>query len=196
MIGPLSDPRSYGGNPADAFHLVIPSLPGFGFSGPVADTGWTTTRIATVWDELMRRLGYDRYGTQGGDVGAAVSSEVGRVAPDRVVGVHVNGTVGAPMHGPDDAEKATLTDVERDRVARVEAFGTEEFGYIAIQATRPQALAAALADSPSGQLAWVLDKFLEWTWPRTALPETVIDRARILTNVMLYRLTGTARDMR
>ena len=192
VIGPLSDPRSHGGDAADAFHLVIPSLPGFGFSGPVADAGWTTGRIAAAWDELMRRLGYDRYGTQGGDVGAAVSPEVGRVAPERVVGVHVNGNVGAPMHGPDDAEKATLTAVERDRVDRVGAFMTEEFGYIAIQSTRPQALAAGLVDSPSGQLAWVLDKFREWTWPRAALPDTVIARDRILTNVMLYWLTGTA----
>lgn len=171
---------------------MIPTLPGFGFSGPVAEAGWDTVRIARAWAELMARLGYDRYGVQGGDIGASVSPEVARQHPDRVVGVHVNGSVGTALHGPDEAEKATLTDLERDRVARTEAFMSEEFGYIAIQSTRPQTLAAGLTDSPVGQLAWVLDKFREWTHPRHALPDTVLDRDRLLTDVMLYWLTGTA----
>jgi pimeloyl-ACP methyl ester carboxylesterase len=192
VIGPLSDPAAHGGDPADAFHLVVPSLPGFGFSGPVTTAGWDTARIATAWAELMSRLGYQRYAVQGGDIGAGVSPEVGRVAPDRVVGVHVNGSLGAPLHGPDEAEQATLTDLERDRVARVRAFMDEEFGYIAIQSTRPQTLAAGLVDSPVGQLAWIIDKFREWTHPRHALPDEVLDRDRLLTNVMLYWLTGTA----
>ncbi len=192
VIGPLSDPATHGGDPADAFHLVVPSLPGFGFSGPVTTAGWDTARIATAWAELMSRLGYQRYAVQGGDIGAGVSPEVGRVAPDRVVGVHVNGSLGAPLHGPDEAEQATLTDLERDRVARVQAFMNEEFGYIAIQSTRPQTLAAGLVDSPVGQLAWIIDKFREWTHPRHALPDEVLDRDRLLTNVMLYWLTGTA----
>ncbi|MFC7449235.1 epoxide hydrolase family protein [Rhodococcus daqingensis] len=192
VIGPLTDPRSHGGDPSDAFHLVIPSLPGFGFSGPVADEGWDTARIARVWVELMARLGYERYGVQGGDIGAGVSPEVGRVAPQRVVGVHVNGSLGTPLHEIDDVERASLTDLERDRLARVEAFMQEEFGYISIQSTRPQTLAAGLVDSPVGQLAWVLDKFREWTHPRKALPDEVIDRDRLLTNAMIYWLTGTA----
>jgi pimeloyl-ACP methyl ester carboxylesterase len=192
VIGPLSDPAAHGADPADAFHLVVPSLPGFGFSGPVTTAGWDTARIATAWAELMSRLGYQRYAVQGGDIGAGVSPEVGRVAPDRVVGVHVNGSLGAPLHGPDEAEQATLTDLERDRVARVQAFMDEEFGYIAIQSTRPQTLAAGLVDSPVGQLAWIIDKFREWTHPRHALPDEVLDRDRLLTNVMLYWLTGTA----
>ncbi len=192
VIGPLTDPTAHGGSSADAFHLVIPSLPGFGFSRPVTEAGWDTTRTAAAWAELMRRLGYHRYGVQGGDIGAAVSPAVGRVAPDRVVGVHVNGSLGMPMHGPDEAEQATLTDLERDRVARVEAFMQQEFGYIAIQSTRPQTLAAALVDSPVGQLAWIVDKFREWTHPRTTLPDEVIDRDRLLTNVMIYWLTATA----
>ncbi|MBN9795447.1 epoxide hydrolase [Pseudonocardia sp. TMWB2A] len=192
VIGPLTDPAAHGGDPADAFHVVVPSLPGFGFSGPVADDGWTTTRIARAWDELMRRLGYDRYGTQGGDIGAAVAPEVGRVAPDRVVGVHVNGSLGAPMHTLTEDETAALTDAERDRVRRIGAFMQEEFGYIAIQSTRPQLVGAALTDSPVGQLAWVLDKFREWTHPRHELPDRILDRDRLLTNVMLYWLTGTA----
>lgn len=192
VVGPLTDPVAHGGDAADAFHLVIPSLPGFAFSGPVTEAGWTTARIARVWAELMDRLGYDRYGVQGGDIGAAVSPEIARQHPDRVVGVHLNGNVGAPLHGPDEAETASLTDLERDRVARTQAFMREEYGYIAIQSTRPQTLAAGLTDSPVGQLAWVLDKFREWTHPRHALPDTVLDRDRILTDVTLYWLTGTA----
>ncbi|WP_380164064.1 epoxide hydrolase family protein [Jannaschia sp. R86511] len=191
VVGPLTDPVAHGGDAADAFHLVIPTLPGFGFSGPVAEAGWDTARIARAWAELMARLGYDRYGVQGGDIGAAVSPEVARQHPDRVVGVHLNGNVGVALHGPDEDEKATLTDLERDRVARTEAFMTEEFGYIAIQGTRPQTLAAGLTDSPVGQVAWIVDKFREWTFPRHALPDTVVDRDRLLTDVMLYWLTGT-----
>ncbi|MBF6437058.1 epoxide hydrolase family protein [Nocardia cyriacigeorgica] len=193
LIGPLTDPRAHGGDPADAFHVVIPSLPGFGFSGPVADAGWTVQRIAAAWAELMSRLGYERYGVQGGDIGAAVSPEVGRVAPDRVAGVHVNGGVGDFLPLPlAEEELATLTDLERDRVRRTEAFMHEEFGYIVIQSTRPQTLAYGLVDSPVGQLAWIMDKFREWTHPRTLDPDKIIDRDRLLTNVMLYWLTGTA----
>ena len=192
VIGPLTDPAAHGGDARDAFHLVIPSLPGFGFSGPVAEAGWDTARIAKAWAELMRRLGYDRYGVQGGDIGAGVSPEVARQAPGAVLGVHVNGSLGAPLHGPDEAEQAGLSDLERDRVARISAFMTEEFGYIAIQSTRPQTLAAVLVDSPVGQLAWIIDKFREWTHPRSAAPDEVLDIDRLLTNVMIYWLTGTA----
>ncbi|MFR9767908.1 epoxide hydrolase family protein [Nocardia sp. SC052] len=192
VIGPLSDPRSHGGDPADAFHLVIPSLPGFGFSGPVAETGWSITRIAAAWAELMRRLGYERYGVQGGDIGAAVSPEVGRTVPDRVVGVHVNGAPGLPPLPRAEAELASLTELERDRVRRMQAFMREEYGYVAIQSTRPQALAYGLTDSPVGQLAWIIDKFREWTHPRAVEPDKILDRDRLLTNVMIYWLTGTA----
>jgi len=193
LIGPLTDPVAHGGDPADAFHVVIPALPGFGFSGPVTEPGWTTERIARTWVELMQRLGYDRFAAQGGDIGAAVTAELGRVAPERLIGVHVNGDSGnLPPLPMADEERASLTDVERDRVARVEAFMQEEFGYISIQSTRPQTLAHGLVDSPVALLAWLMDKFREWTHPRSALPETVIDRDRLLTNVMLYWLTGTA----
>jgi pimeloyl-ACP methyl ester carboxylesterase len=193
LIGPLTDPAAHGGDPADAFHVVIPALPGFGFSGPVADAGWTTNRIARAWAELMRRLGYERFAAQGGDIGAGVSVELGRVAPDRVIGVHVNGDSGSlpPLPMPDE-ERATLTDLERDRVARIEAFMEEEFGYIAIQSTRPQTLGYGLVDSPVALLAWIMDKFREWTHPRHVLPDEIVDRDRLLTNVMLYWLTGTA----
>jgi pimeloyl-ACP methyl ester carboxylesterase len=192
LIGPLTDPRSYGGDAADAFHLVIPSLPGFGFSGPVQDDGWTEDRIGRIWAELMNRLGYQRYGVQGGDIGAAVSPEVARADREHVVGVHVNGAPGLPPMNLPDEERASLTELEQDRLARIDAFMQEEFGYIAIQSTRPQALAYGLVDSPVGQLAWIMDKFREWTHPRTTLPDAIIDRDRLLTNVMIYWLTGTA----
>jgi epoxide hydrolase len=192
VIGPLTDPAAHGGDPADAFHVVIPALPGFGFSGPVTDAGWTLNRIARAWAELMRRLGYERFAAQGGDIGAGVSPELGRVAPDRVIGVHVNGATALPPLPMPDEERASLTDVERDRVARVEAFMQEEFGYIAIQSTRPQTVGYGLVDSPVALLAWMTDKFREWTHPRHVLPDEIVDRDRLLTNVMLYWLTGTA----
>jgi epoxide hydrolase len=193
VIGPLTDPGAHGADRRDAFDVVIPGLPGFGFSSPVSESDWTTTRVAAAWDELMSRLGYGRYATQGGDIGAAVAPEVARVAPNRVVGVHTNGGPGGfpavPL--PDDVLK-TLSPIERDRFARVEAFMAEEFGYIAIQSTRPQTLGYGLTDSPVGQLAWIMDKFREWTYPREALPDSIISRDRLLTNVMMYWLTGTA----
>jgi epoxide hydrolase len=162
VISPLTDPAAHGGDRTDAFDVVIPALPGFGFSGPVSEPGWTTTKIAAAWDELMARLGYTRYGAQGGDIGAAVSPEIARVAPARVVGVHTNGGPGGfPQVPLPDEVMATLTPIDRDRIHRVEAFMREEFGYIAIQSTRPQTLGYGLTDSPVGQLAWIMDKFRE-----------------------------------
>ncbi|MEV4312527.1 epoxide hydrolase family protein [Actinocrispum sp. NPDC049592] len=169
------------------FHLVIPSLPGFGFSGPTNDSGWSTNRIARAWAELMTRLGYERFGVQGGDIGAIVSPEVARVAPDRVIGVHLNGPPAYPL-----GDNEGLTEVEQDRLKRFEAFQREEMGYIHIQSTRPQTLAYGLVDSPVGQLAWIMDKFREWTHPRQTPPDEILDRDWLLTNVMIYWLTGTA----
>jgi len=192
VLGPLTDPRSRGGDPADAFDLVIPSLPGFGFSGPVPDEGWDVDRIARAWLELMRRLGYDRFGVHGGDIGASVSPAVGRAAPQRVIGVHVTGSIGMPTGELSEDEIASMTDLERDRVERVQQFMQDEFGYIAIQSTRPQTIGAALVDSPVGQLAWIVDKFRAWTHPLDSLPDAIVDRDRLLTNVMIYWLTATA----
>jgi epoxide hydrolase len=194
VIGPLTDPAAYGGDPADAFHLVIPSIPGYGFSGPTAEPGWTTERVGRAWVELMRRLGYQRYGAQGGDWGAFVSPEVGRADPDHVVGVHVNAaTFGfIPFGDVGPEELATFTEAEKARLERIEWFRSDGNGYFHVQATRPQTLAYSLTDSPVGQLAWIVEKFKEWTHPARELPEAAIDRDWLLTNVMLYWLTGTA----
>ncbi|WP_067467746.1 epoxide hydrolase family protein [Actinomadura macra] len=178
VIGPLSDPGAHSGDPADAFHLVIPSLPGYGFSSPLTAGGWTPRRIAEAWAELMARLGYERYGAQGGDWGSGVSRELRQVAPEHLIGVHLNFllTFGSP-DGLDDAG--------RERLAGLERFTSELGGYLALQSTRPQTLAYALADSPAGQLAWIAEKFTEWA-------EHEIDRDVLLTNVTLYWLTNTA----
>jgi pimeloyl-ACP methyl ester carboxylesterase len=193
VIGPLSDPRSHGSDPVDAFHLVIPSIPGFGFSGPTQETGWTTRRVAQAWAELMRRLGYERYGAQGGDTGAFVSPELGHVDPEHVVGIHVNAaTYGfMPFSPVSEEELSTFTDAEKARVERLNHYTAEGTGYFQIQATRPQTLGYALTDSPVGQLAWIVDLFKEWSFPKTELPETAIDRDDILTNVTIYWFTAT-----
>ena len=194
IIGPLTDPRAHGGDPADAFHVVAPSIPGFGLSGPTREAGWTEQRVAEAWAELMRRLAYERYGAQGGDVGAGVSPKLGRVAPEKVVGVHVNAaTVGfMPFPPLEESELDELSDIEKARVDRIGQFMGDMFGYAQIQSTRPQTLAYGLTDSPVGQLAWIVEKFKEWTHPRAGLPEDSVDRDHMLTNVMLYWLTATA----
>ena len=194
LIGPLSDPRAHGGDPGNAFHLVIPAIPGFGFSGPTRDRGWNVGRTARAWAELMRRLGYERYGAQGGDLGALISPALGRVAPESVIGVHVNAaSVGFIPLGPvaEDVQ-AELTDRERQSLAAIGRFTSDGFGYNVLQSTRPQTLAYGLTDSPVGQLAWIMEKFKEWTHSSAELPEDAVDRDTLLTNVMLYWLTGTA----
>jgi epoxide hydrolase len=192
VIEPLADPRSHGGDPADAFHLVIPSIPGFGLSGPTNETGWSAGRVAGAFAELMSRLGYERYGAQGGDEGAIISPDIGRAAPEHVVGVHVNAaSVGfMPFPPLEEAELAELSDTERARVERITEYMDDGSGYAQIQSTRPQTLAYALTDSPVGQLAWIVERFQAWT--HAELPEEAVDRDRMLTNVMLYWLTGTA----
>ncbi|HZO66057.1 MAG: epoxide hydrolase family protein [Kribbellaceae bacterium] len=187
VTGPLTDPRAYGADPADAFHLVAPSVPGHGYSIPLEQPGWDHRRIARAWAELMRRLGYQRYGAQGGDTGSVVSPLVGRLDPEHVVGVHINGGLSFPARVPDD-----LTAVERARIAAAERIRDEGTGYADLQSTRPQTLAFALTDSPVGQLAWIVEKFREWTDPARPLPEDAVNLDQLLTDVTLYWLTGTA----
>lgn len=196
IAGPLTDPRAYGADPADAFHLVLPSIPGFGFSGPTREKGWEHLRVAGAFGELMRRLGYRRYGAQGGDWGAAVSRELGRLYAEDVVGVHLNIIPGAGATAePTEAELAALGPAERARTLaswrRFQHWSREKQGYADIQSTRPQTLAYALTDSPVGQLAWIAEKFKEWT-DSADRPEDAVDRDHLLTNVMIYWLTGTA----
>ncbi|MFW6691778.1 epoxide hydrolase family protein [Streptomyces sp. MAR4 CNX-425] len=196
IAGPLTDPRAHGADPADAFHLVLPSIPGFGFSGPTREPGWDHRRVAAAFAELMRRLGYRRYGAQGGDWGAAVSRELGRLRPADVIGVHLNLIPGAGATAePTQAELAALGPAERTRTlaswARWQEWSREQQGYADVQSTRPQTLAYALTDSPVGQLAWIAEKFKEWT-DSADRPEDAVDRDHLLTNVMLYWLTGTA----
>ena len=190
IIGPLTDPRAHGGDPADAFHVIAPSMPGFGFSGPTRETGWDTSRIARAWVELMRRLGYERYGAQGGDTGSVISPLLGRFDAEHVVGVHVNGSLGFPSGDPDGI--ARMTEAEQARLGDLQRQMEEGTGYAVIQSTRPQTVGVALSDSPAGQLAWIVEKFKEWTDPAAELPEDAVDRDAMLTNVSLYWLTGTA----
>ncbi|CAM2943879.1 epoxide hydrolase family protein [Saccharomonospora xinjiangensis] len=165
------------------FHVVVPSIPGFGFSGPTTRRGWDTTRVAKAWAELMARLGYRRYGVQGGDWGAAISRLVAQVVPEAVVGVHLN---YLPTPAP-EAELRELSPAERARVEHTNAFAANRPAYQLVQAQMPQTLAFGLTDSPVGQLAWIASRFDEWTDPRSVIADD-----RILTDVMIYWVTRTA----
>jgi pimeloyl-ACP methyl ester carboxylesterase len=192
VAGPLTNPRAYGLPGGDAFHLVLPHIPGFALSGPTRERGWEHLRVVTAWDELMRRLGYATYGVQGGDWGALISRELGRIHPERVRAVHLNLLPGAQQATePSAAELAELSPDERDRTQqsweRMRRWTRDKQGYADLQSTRPQTLAYALLDSPAGLLAWIAEKFTEWSDPQHG-----IDRDLLLTNVMLYWLTGTA----
>jgi pimeloyl-ACP methyl ester carboxylesterase len=188
VIGPLTDPVAHGGKTEDAFDVVIPSLPGFGFSGQTRDAGWTNGRIAKAFAELMTRLGYERFGVQGGDAGAIIGPEIGRLVPERVVGIHLNAaTMGFIPMGPISPEDlASFNDAEKGRVQRLQRFMAEHFGFNAVQSTRPQALAYALADSPLGLLTWISELFSSFG----DRPDAVPDDAS-LTNFMIYWFTGT-----
>jgi len=188
VIGPLTDPAKHGGDPADAFHLVIPTLPGFGFSGP-AEPGWNTGRIARAWAELMSRLGYDRYIAQGGDAGAVISLMLALMDSDHMAGVHVNMLMTFPSGNP--AELADLSESDQARLGKMAKFDDELSGYMKLQATRPQTLAYGLTDSPVGQLAWITEKFKDWT-DSEKTPEGAVDRDRLLTLVSIYWFTATA----
>ena len=190
VIGPLTDPRAHGGNPTDAFHVVIPSLPGYGFSTPVREVGWGNLfRVAQAWVELMSRLGYERYAVQGTDVGSGVAMILAMVDAERVVGVHLTGTVAAMPFGP-SIELEGLSEADRARGERFNELQADGIGYLHLQATRPQTLAYCLNDSPVGQLAWIVEKFQAWTDPAARLPEDAVDRDQLLTNVSIFWFTG------
>lgn len=183
VIEPLTCPGSHGGQASQAFHLVIPSLPGYGFSGKPQETGWGVQRIAKAWVELMRRLGYDRFVAQGGDWGASVTTALGRLGAPECIGIHVN----MPLGFPDKDDYADQGPGAAEARERLSAYGRVESGYANIQATRPQTLGYALADSPIGQAAWIVEKFWVWSDSGDDLWAT-FTRDEILDNIMLYWL--------
>jgi pimeloyl-ACP methyl ester carboxylesterase len=186
VIGPLTDPVAYGGDAADAFHLVCPSLPGYGFSGKPASAGWGVERIADAWDELMRRLGYDRYGAQGGDWGAQVTTAIGLRHADRLTGVHVNMVTARP----DPATMDSLTDQEKSALTSLKHYRDWDSGYSKQQSTRPQTVGYGLVDSPAALCAWIVEKFWSWT-DNDGDPASALSFDEMLDNVMLYWLPGT-----
>ena len=190
VIGPLTDPRAHGGDPADAFHVVAPSLPGFGFSTPLQRAGWESGRTARAWVELMGRLGYPRYGAHGGDIGAGISGDLGGLDPERVVGAHViTDPMALALLDFLPAELDGLSEAEAASLRRLRQYGQDGRGYLQIQGSRPQTLAYGLTDSPVGQLAWIVEKFKEWTDPAMQLPDEAVDRDQLLTNVSIYWFT-------
>jgi len=190
IIGPLTDPRAHGGDPGDAFHVVAPSLPGFGFSTPVGEQGWEVARTTGAFAELLRRLGYQRYGAHGGDIGAGVAGMLGATQPDRVVGTHTTSDARAvALAGVYFPLPADLAEADRARVEQQRRLWAQAKGYLDIQSTRPQTLAYALTDAPVGQLAWIVEKFKEWTDSAAELPEDAVDRDLLLTNVSVYWFT-------
>jgi pimeloyl-ACP methyl ester carboxylesterase len=192
-VGPLTDPTAHGGDAEDAFHLVMPSLPGYGFSGEPAEIGWDSARIASAWAELMNRLGYTRYVAQGGDVGAAVTDAMSRQAPDGLLGVHINLLVAA-LGIPDQLPAET----EQERAAhdQVKTFTTDGFAYFLEMSTRPQTIGYALLDSPVALAAWMLDHDTDSYYKMSrgfvdGQPVGNLTRDHILDNITLYWLTGT-----
>ena len=192
-VGPLTDPTKYGGTPGDAFHLVLPSLPGYGFSGEPTELGWESGRIARAWATLMERLGYTRYVAQGGDVGASVTDAMGRQAPKGLVGIHLSLLAGAL--GIADKLPAT-SEQERAAHKALATFRTSGFGYFLEQSTRPQTIGYSLLDSPVGLAAWLLDHDTDSYYKISRAfvdrkPVGNLTRGNIVDNITLYWLTGT-----
>ena len=185
ILGPLTDPTAHGGKASDAFHVVCPSIPGYGFSGPTNARGWDVQRVAEAEVELMKRLGYARYGAQGGDWGAMISTQIGRLDPTHCAGVHLNMAIAFPA--PD---APPLTDLEQKWVAEFAAFQAGETGYQQIQGTKPQTLGYGLTDSPAGLCAWIVEKFRTWSDCGGDL-YSVYTKDELLANITLYWVTKT-----
>jgi len=183
VIAPLTDPEHHGGAAEDAFHLVIPTLPGFGFSGKPTSPGWGVEKIARAWNELMLRLGYTRYLAQGGDWGSMVTTMIGVQNLGMCAGLHVN----MPNVGPDPETMNELTELEQRALAGMKFYKNHDSGYAKLQSTRPQTLGYGLADSPIGQAAWILEKFYQWM-DCDGHPENVASRDELLDNIMMYWL--------
>ena len=185
VIEPLTEPQRHGGDATDAFHVIAPSLPGFGFSGKPTTTGWGVEKIADVWAALMERLGYERFLAQGGDWGSEVTAALGRRHPERCDAIHMTLAMGARPPGQ------PTTPEELHAVERLRYYVTSDSGYSTQQRTRPQTVGYGLADSPAGQAAWILEKFWAWT-DNEGLPEDAVARDDLLDNVMIYWVTETA----
>jgi epoxide hydrolase len=186
VIGPLTDPVAHGGDASDAFDVICPSLPGYGYSERPNQTGWGVERIAGAWTQLMARLGYDRYGAQGGDWGAMVTTAIGHQDAAHLAGIHLN----MPVARPTAEDMAELTEQERVALAAAVHYQRWESGYFKEQSTRPQTVGYGLVDSPAAQCAWIVEKF--WAWTDCAgHPENAISRDELLDNVMLYWLPST-----
>jgi pimeloyl-ACP methyl ester carboxylesterase len=192
LIERLSDPAPHGGDPADAFTVIAPSMPGYGFSEPPTERGTSVFAIADVWAELMQQLGYEKFGAQGGDWGSWVSAATALQHPDRIVGVHLN-YLSTRFRPTQNDRDPPLTAEEQDYLRRVAEWLDNEGAYIAIQATKPQTLGYALTDSPLGLAAWFVEKFKSWSDCRDR-PEEAIDLDDMITDIMVYWLTGTARS--
>jgi len=185
VIEPLADPVAHGGDAADAFHVVCPSLPGYGFSGKPTGPGWSTLRTGDAWDELMGRLGYARYGAQGGDWGAQITTGLGMNHADHLIGIHLN----MPIVLPDPDTMNDLTEPERAAMASLKYYMDWDSGYSKQQSTRPQTIGYSLVDSPAGLCAWIVEKFWAWT-DCDGDPANALTRDEMLDNVMLYWLTA------
>ena len=187
VIEPLADPTAHGGNTEDAFHVVVPSLPGYGFSGKPEVTGWGIEKIADIWSELMARLGYDHYFAQGGDWGAMVTTHIGLQDKEHCDAIHLN----MPVVIPDANTMAELTPSEQASLMSMKFYQDWDSGYSKQQSTRPQTVGYGLVDSPSGQAAWIIEKFYQWT-DCNGHPENAISRDELLDNVMMYWLSKSA----
>lgn len=187
VIEPLADPTAHGGNTEDAFHVVVPSLPGYGFSGKPEVTGWGIEKIADIWGELMARLGYDHYFAQGGDWGAMVTTHIGLQDKEHCDAIHLN----MPVVIPDANTMAELTPSEQASLMSMKFYQDWDSGYSKQQSTRPQTVGYGLVDSPSGQAAWIIEKFYQWT-DCNGHPENAISRDELLDNVMMYWLSKSA----
>ena len=186
VIEPLTDPTAHGGDAADAFHVVCPSIPGFGFSAKPTTTGWGVDRIASAWATLMARLGYTRYGAQGGDWGSTITASLGSLDPQHCAGIHVTLAMNSRPNVTGEP-----TPEEARALAGIEFYREWDSGYATQQSTRPQTVAYGLTDLPAGQAAWILEKFWAWT-DCNGHPENILSRDELLDNVMLYWVTATA----
>ena len=195
VIDQLTNPQAHGGV---AFHVVIPTIPGFGLSSPVEETGWQSVRTAKAYAELMQRLGYEHYGAHGTDIGADILGELGKIDSKHLIGTHYGSdtqtivlSVAMFMGGGDPSQNPNLSDKQKERVKQIQAEWDDGMGYLKIQSTRPLTIGYGLNDSPIAQLAWQIEKYKAWTNPSDELPEKKVDIDQMLTNISLYWLTGS-----